>query len=82
MPYYNKWRCPRCNYTTDPEVMDSEARAYYNELKPGMKDLIKKLFSICNRHVYNGRLNKKQKSKFMYMIGGTKDLKNVLMFFY
>ena len=78
MAYYNKWRCPRCNYTTDPEVMDREARLYYSELKPGMKDLIKKLFNICNRHVYNGHLNKKNKSKFMYMVGGPKDLKNVI----
>ena len=50
MAFYNKWRCPRCNYTTDPEVMDREARLYYSELKPGMKDLIKKLFNIASKN--------------------------------
>jgi len=77
MPY-NKWRCPRCNYTNDREVMTSEARLYWAELKPGMQDIIKNLFKICDKYCYGGSLNKQQKSKFIYTIGGTKDLKNVI----
>tara|TARA_Y100000590_G_scaffold414070_1_gene510613 strand:+ start:26986 stop:27375 length:390 start_codon:yes stop_codon:yes gene_type:complete len=78
MPKYSNWRCPRCGYTTDKAVMNREARLYYNELKPGIKDLIKKLFNICNRYVYNGRLNKQQRSKFMYTVGATKDVKDIV----
>ena len=77
MPY-NKWRCPRCNYTNDPEVMTSEDRLYWAELKPGMQDIIKNLFKICDKYCYGGNLNKKQKSKFIYTVGGTRDLKNVI----
>ena len=78
MSQYNKWRCPRCNYTNDTEVMTSEARLYYAELKPGMQKLILDLFKICNKYCYGGTLNKKHKSKFIYTIGATKDLKNVI----
>ena len=78
MAGYSRWRCPRCGYTTDPAVMSREARLYYNELSPGVKDLIKKLFNICNRHVYNGKLNKRQRSKFMFTIGRTKDIKDII----
>jgi hypothetical protein len=78
MPRYSRWRCPRCGYTTDPAVMSREARLYYNELKPGIKDLIKKLFNICNRYVYNGNLNKQQRTKFMYTIGKTQDVKDII----
>ena len=78
MPRYSKWRCPRCGYTTDPTVMNDEARLFYAQLKPGMQDLIKKLFNICNRYVYNGKLNKQQRSKFMYTVGATKDLKDII----
>ena len=58
--------------------MNSEARLYYNELSTGVKDLIKQLFNICNRYVYNGKLNKRQRSKFMYTIGSTKDVKDII----
>ena len=78
MTRYSKWRCPRCGYTTDSAVMNREARLYYNELKPGVQDLIKKLFNICNRYVYNGKLSKQQRSKFMYKIGATKDVKDII----
>ncbi len=78
MAKYSRWRCPRCGYTSDPAVMTREARQYYNELKPGIRDLIKKLFSICNRYVYDGKLNKQQRTKFMYTIGRTKDVKDII----
>ena len=58
--------------------MNDEARLFYAQLKPGMQDLIKKLFNICNRYVYNGKLNKQQRSKFMYTVGATKDLKDII----
>ena len=58
--------------------MTSEARLYWTELKPGMQDIITNLFKICDKYCYGGSLNKKQKSKFIYTIGGTKDLKNVI----
>jgi len=58
--------------------MTSEARLYWAELKPGMQDIIKNLFKICDKYCYGGSLNKQQKSKFIYTVGGTKDLKNVI----
>lgn len=78
MAKYSKWRCARCGYTTDPAIMTAEARLYYNELKPGIKKLINSLFSICNRYTYDGKLNKKQRTKFMYTIGSTKDVKDII----
>tara|TARA_R100000734_G_scaffold11161_1_gene8390 strand:- start:290 stop:670 length:381 start_codon:yes stop_codon:yes gene_type:complete len=72
------WQCPRCNYTTDPKRWDTEADIYFAQLKPGMQNLIKKLFRICNRYVYKGRLSKRERSKFLYTIGGTTDLKDVI----
>ena len=78
MAYHNKWRCPRCGYTADREVMTEEARLYYEELKPDIKNLIQHLFKLVNKHVYSGAMNKMDKSKFLYTIGGTKDLKDVI----
>lgn len=72
------FRCPRCNYTTDPKRWDVEAQAYFEELKPPIQQLIKKLFRLCNRYVYGGKLTQKEKSKFLYTVGGTSDLKDVV----
>lgn len=72
------WQCPRCNYTTDPERWDIEAGAYFKELKPEFQKIIKKLFNLCDKYVYNGRLNKRQRSKFLYTVGGTRDLQDVI----
>jgi hypothetical protein len=58
--------------------MTTEARLYWDELKPGMQKLLNKLFNIVNRHVYGGKLSKMEKSKFLYTIGGTTDLKDVI----
>ena len=73
-----KWRCPHCGYTTDPAIMTAEARHFYNKLKPSIKDLIKRLFSITNTYTYNGKLNKQQRSKFVYGITKISNIKDVI----
>lgn len=69
-------RCPRCGYTTDPKLMDLEAKLYYNELSPFMKKVIDRLFKLVDLHV--GKLDKRKRSRFLYMVGSVKDLKDVL----
>ena len=55
-------RCPRCGYTTDPKLMDLEAKLYYNELSPFMKKVIDRLFKLVDLHV--GKLDKRKRSRF------------------
>ena len=71
-------RCPRCNYTNDPQVMTNEAKMYWNELVPDLQKLIQNLFKIVNKHVYGNKLTALEKSKFLYTIGGTKDKIDVI----
>lgn len=72
------WHCPRCNYSADPQRWDIEARAYFEELSPTLQTLVKELFKLCDKYVYGGRLTKRERSKFLYTVGGTSDLEDVV----
>lgn len=69
-------RCPRCGYSTDPRIMNLEAKLYYNELSPFMKKVVDRLFNLVDKHV--GKLDERKRSRFLYTIGEIKDLKDVL----
>jgi hypothetical protein len=56
--------------------MDLEAKLYYDELSPFMKKVIDRLFKLVDLHV--GKLDKRKRSRFLYMVGSVKDLKDVL----
>ena len=71
MSYKRYWRCKRCNYTENPEVMTQEAKLLWNELSEEVKQYITDLFELLNKEVYENKLTGLEKSKFLYTVGGT-----------
>lgn len=72
------FRCPRCNYHSDPEVITTEAKMYWDELSPLFQEVISEFFKIIDKHVYENKLTGTEKSKFLYTVGGTADLREVM----